>query len=338
MGWKGTVRSIGAIARQVERESQRQHREYLKRQKEYEKQLELERAENEVEEHNCYINSLLSVHKTCSPLYDWEGIKSSVSPQKPEKIEQNTIAAKKAYLDYKPSIFDKAFCRTESKRNKLTDNAKKAQEKDLQIYLRAVENFKKESFLYKLSGKVLSGDLDSYILAIKNLNPFSNISELGTNINFHVDHKDYIEATLHVNGEDVIPEESKSLLKTGRVSTKKMSQTKFHEIYQDYVCSCVLRIARELFSLLPIRVAVVTAEAKILNLENGHLEEKPILTVVIPREEIIEFNFERIDPSDSMNVFVHKMAFNKTKGFKAIEKFVKKDIENLLDKLRLVHK
>ncbi len=49
MGWKGAVRSVGAVVRAVERDSKRRRRELERQQKQYEKMLELEQAEYEVE-------------------------------------------------------------------------------------------------------------------------------------------------------------------------------------------------------------------------------------------------------------------------------------------------
>ena len=104
-----------------------------------------------------------------------------------------------------------------------------------------------------------------------------------------------------------------------------MPKTKFYEIYQDYVCGCVLRIARELFALLPIEMTVITANGKAVNTKTGYLEDQPILSVAIPRETLSGLNFNLLDPSDSMANFVHMMKFMKTKGFQQVETLSRKD-------------
>ena len=68
-----------------------------------------------------------------------------------------------------------------------------------------------------------------------------------------------------VKSEEIVPRETKSLLKSGKLSVKQMPKARFYEIYQDYVCGCVLRAGRELFALLPIRMVIVTAMANMLN-------------------------------------------------------------------------
>ena len=118
---------------------------------------------------------------------------------------------------------------------------------------------------------------------------------------------------------------AKTLTKSNKVSIKPMPKNRFYEIYQDYVCGCSLRVARELFALLPIEMVTVNAVGSLLNKQTGHLEDTPILSVAIPRKTLDMLNFENLDPSDSLNNFVHNMDFKSGKGFgpvKVLDSFV----------------
>ena len=99
-----------------------------------------------------------------------------------------------------------------------------------------------------------------------------------------------------------------------------MQKGRYYEIYQDHVCGAALRAGRELLALLPVQFVVVHATTDLLNSATGHMEESPILSVALPRDTVGKMNFESLDPSDSMNNFVHRMNFKKTKGFTAVEK------------------
>jgi hypothetical protein len=107
-------------------------------------------------------------------------------------------------------------------------------------------------------------------------------------------------------------------LQSGKLSTKKMSQGQFYDLYQDYICGCVLRVAREIFALLPFEIAIVTAVGDVVNAQTGHLEEKPLLSVAIPRRTLDKFDLNSIDPSESMKNFIYRMEFKKNKGFQVI--------------------
>jgi hypothetical protein len=127
------------------------------------------------------------------------------------------------------------------------------------------------------------------------------------------------EVSLFVNGDSVVPREVKSLLTSGKLSSKKMPQGQSTELYQDYVCGAVFRIARELFALLPLEAVVVTAFGHLLDSSSGHMTDQPILSIVIPRRTAETLNFDALDPSDALQRFVHNMSFRKTKGFSAVE-------------------
>ena len=99
-----------------------------------------------------------------------------------------------------------------------------------------------------------------------------------------------------------------------------MPKGHFFELYQDYICSCVLRVARESFALLPLKIAIVTAVGKILNTSTGYQEDQPILSVAIPRDTLATLNMDLVDPSDSLQNFVHRMNFKKTQGFGIVKK------------------
>ncbi|WP_223254376.1 hypothetical protein [Bacillus sp. HNG] len=102
-----------------------------------------------------------------------------------------------------------------------------------------------------------------------------------------------------------------------------MPKTKKLDIEQDYVCSCVLRIAGDLFALLPIDYVYIHANDERLNTVTGHTEKETIVSVKIDKETFKSLNLEAIDCSDSLNNFEHNMKFLKTKGFQPVEKLVK---------------
>jgi len=324
MGWKGTVRSIRASYRAAERDAQRRRRELERERKAYAKMEELAQAEFEVEVYENEVELLLSVHKECGGLVDWQSMASASQPFAPEQSNKLEKRAKKALRDYKPGLFTRLFKREHAVRERLTTSIEKSREKDEANYEAAVEQWKADHKDWKESGelarRIVAGDRKAMLEAIKDLDPFSDISQLGSHLEFQVWEEGIVEATLHVHSQDVVPGEVKSLLKSGKLSVKKMPKGQFNELFQDYVCGCALRVANELFSILPIESTIITAVDQMLNTKTGHLEETPVLSALIPRKTLERMNLEGIDPSDSMENFVHNMNFKKTKGFEGVER------------------
>ena len=331
MGWKGALRSVQAEMRRAEREAQRRQRELEKQHKQLEKMQELERAAYEVHVHENHIDLLLSVHKECSNIWDWEKILSSEAPVKPIKSHTREESTQAKLDKFNPGVFGKMLGRAESKRDKLVRNVEEARRADEKEYQEALQAYEQEYADWEaasgLADRILAGSAEAYLDVIRQTDPFSDISELGSSIEFRVESSSIVEATLHVNSEQVIPSEVKSLLKNGKLSVKRIPKGRFYELYQDYVCSCVLRVSRELFALLPIEMVIVNAVENLLNTQTGHVEEQPILSVAIPRKTLKGLNCEMLDPSDSMSNFVHRMTFRKTKGFSVVETLKPSDLQ-----------
>jgi hypothetical protein len=324
MSWKKSLNSMAAASRRAERESRKRQRELEKRQKEIEKMEELERATFEVEVHQNYIEVLRSTHKDCGKDWDWKNLSNSPPPKKPKRLKTNETQAQNALSEYKPGLSDKLLKRTETKRLELEKAVETARQEDEQNYQLALEEYKLQYDDWKTIGeigkKILAGNTEAYTEAVEYINPLAEIDDIGTDFKFIAHSSNFVEGELYVHSDDVIPDEVKTVLKSGKLSIKKMTKTNYYGLYQDYVCGCVLRVAREIFAILPVEMIIVTAFSNLLNTKTGHIEEQPILSVAIPEETLDKLNFEMIDPSDSMENFVHNMKFAKTKGFNAVEK------------------
>jgi len=330
MGWKGALRSLEADARRREREARRRQRELERQRAQLEKMQEMERAAYEVEVYENNLEVLLSAHKDCAQPWDWEELHSAPPPTKPEPSDKRQRAAQEELEGFKPGLTDKLLGRTDSKRKELRRAVTRARGADERAYKDALEAYERDyadwEATRELAGRILEGDPNAFADAIVQAGPFREIEGFGSSVRFHADDSAIVQATLCVN-DQVIPKESKILLKSGKLSIKPMTKTKFYELYQDYVCGCVLRVARELFALLPTDMAIVTAESELLNTQTGHLEMQPILSVAIPRKTLETLNFEMLDPSDSLNNFMHRMKFMKTKGFQPVAALTPSDFE-----------
>ncbi len=331
MGYRGFIRAVQADIRRAERNARRRQRELERQQKEYEKMQELARARFEVNHYENRIEVLLSVHKECGNTWDWQKLKNSSPPKKPTLSDSNESIAKVNLDDFKPGFFTKLFGLTEKKLTKLKEAVNAAKIEDETDNKNALKKYEDDYQSWKetrdLAGKICAGDTAAYYEAVKEINPFSEISQLGSTVKFDFLGASTIEIELKPNSEEVIPSEIKTLLKSGKLSVKKMPGGQFNELYQDYVCSCLIRVSREIFALLPVEMAILHVSAKLLNSKTGYMEDCTIVSAAVPGKTIESLNLEKIDPSDSMENFVHNMKFKKQKGFEAVEKINPSDLQ-----------
>ena len=165
---------------------------------------------------------------------------------------------------------------------------------------------------------MLAKEPAAYRDAMELFNPFAEVTALGTHLNFDF-HSGRIIVTLLVNTEEVIPKQALSLTSTGKLSQKDMAISKFHELYQDHVCSCLLRVARETLALLPVEYVLVNVVSDLLDPSTGRITPQVLVSATVFPETLTRLNFETLDPSDSMRNFKHNMSFTKTGGFKPVK-------------------
>ncbi|ROM95001.1 hypothetical protein [Pseudomonas brassicacearum] len=322
MGWKGTVRSLQASARRSERNAHRRQRELEKQQKEYAKMEALEQAAYEVDVYENHIDIILSMHKECAEAVKWKRLLSNPEPRQPLKSGTLEQEATHAAATYHPNFWARLFKLEARQRAALKSKIGAAQAEDERRYQAQLVEWKTANTEWAeerdIAIRILDGDRQAKLDAIEAFESFAEISHLGSAIQMIVHEGGVLEAKVAIHGSDVIPTEIKSLLKSGKLSTKAMPIGRFNELHQDYVCSCALRVGRELLAILPDDLVIVTALDNVLNSSTGHMEEQPILSAAFSRPTVDGLNLETIDPSDAMKNFVHNMSFKKGAGFSAV--------------------
>lgn len=299
MSWSSTIRATEAAARRQEREAQKRMRELERRAKELAKLSELEQAKLEVERFENRLEVLISIHKQPSLEWNWKSVAASLPPPHPAQLRSKEFRARQcAAVNMRTNSANAAKFEIEQ--------AIAADENDYKL---AVASHSSEIVEWQkmraLALRVLQGEHKAYIEALTELSPLSELSDLGSSLHFTIHSDAIIGCTIKVNGTQAIPTEVKSLTSTGKLSVKTMPRIRFHEIYQDHICSGILRVAREVFALLPMHKLIVTATA---DLDYGSYNS-PVLSVVIDRTQMQELDFEHLDPSDSVEGFPYRGDF-----------------------------
>ena len=297
------MRANEAAQRRQQREAQKRQRELERRSKEQAKLSAQEQARLEVETHENQLEVLLSVHKEQGETWDWLSLAAALPPPCPQKNSYHESKAKQRIAVLPAQERQAAEPAIEAARLQDEDVFEKAK----QTYSDDMAEWKT---MRTLAPRIIAGERKAYSQALVEFSPFAEISELGSSIHFTVHTAKLIECVLKVNGAQAIPTEAKTLTASGKVSVKPMSKGRFHEIYQDYLCGCVLRVAREVFALLPVETVLLTAAADSVDSLTGQIVEQPVLSAAMLRTTVARLDFERLDPSDSMANFLHRGDFN----------------------------
>lgn len=263
-------------------------------------------------QYNEYIEMLRSLHKDSPEPINWNDVKKIPPPLEEAAENKKEKQARQRLLSYSPSFFDKLFNKKEKRIRQLTSALEQAiifdkadHEQYLQDYQSAVSDWQR---LQKIAEGVLAKDPDAYEEAIAYFEPFNEIKELGAAIILNFEPA-YVTINLTVNATDTIPAYNLIQTSSRKLTKKEMPLSKFNELYQDYVCSCILRLARETFAYLPVDLVYIHVIS----------QDVTIVSVAIPLNALNRLRFESVDPADSMRNFTHHMKFSKSGGFSAVE-------------------
>jgi tellurite resistance protein len=323
MGWRGTLRAIDAASRRAERNSQRRYRQLVRDSVSRAKMEARQRTAYEVEVYENQIERLVSVHKESPEPWNWNLIYNTPPPIAPQRSVAREAQAQLVLDSFRPGFLDKLFGRVESKRQTLQQSVGMAQAQDEQEYQKIYQEYYQRHTDWEerrqLAWRIMQGDVQSFVDALEDVNPFGDISELGASIEFTAHSAKIVEVHLMANSESIVPDQIKSSTANGKLSVKPMPRTRFYEIYRDFVCGSALRAGRELFAFLPVETVLTTIQANLLNTRTGQQNIETILSVAMYRTAFKYLNFNRLDPSGAMDNFPHRMKFSKSSGFASVE-------------------
>ncbi len=225
-------------------------------------------------------------------------------------------------------FFDKLFKLENKKKEKMAKAVELARTEDAEQYEEQMQEYQKNYHAWqtnvRLGQQLMDKNPKAYLEILEAHNPFSTIKFLKPGIRFSINEHGCLIADISVHSEDIIPKEKYSLRQSGSLSAKQMSKSEFYTLYQDHICSYILRVASELFALLPTEQILINARDNLLNHQNGHMEEQIIISALIVKQTFDKLNLACIDPSDAMNNFLHNKKFKKTTGFAPVEQLTPK--------------
>lgn len=268
----------------------------------------------EVTNFNGFLEYITSFHKECDYEYDWESISKEPAPFNIGEKGPNELAALEKLDNHNPNILGKVFKVLDSKRREeLEKEVEKAIEEDKKLY-QSWENQR------KVSQSILQKDPKAYMTLLKDIQFCNELAGFIDSCKFQAYDGDTVVIGCNINIDNVIPTHYKTLTKTGKLSIRKYNKTDYYAVVKGYVSGLTLRIARNIFGLLPIKTVIMNIQMNVLDTQVGKVDNITILSVKIDKTTLKELNFDLIDPFDALNNFERNVRFLKTRGFQPVEK------------------
>lgn len=276
-----------------------------------EKQNSIEQAKIAIKDYEAHIDAITNIHSTNIEVFNWNEISQSSPPFNLGEDGPNVKNQRTKVANYKPTIRDRIFNRVEARKRILEQEIEKARIEDEIIYQEWIKNKRK-------SDLILEGDRKVWLEAVSELHSFDRIPGIDPRVEISIlEDKPKAYVNVNIKNHDVVPTTSLSITQTGKLSEKKLTKTDYYQLYREYICSCIFRIGRELFALIPIDE--VTININDVSPADESTELGCILSINLLRDKIKQIDFKNANPSELIEHFEHNIKFLKTKGFRHIE-------------------
>jgi len=224
---------------------------------------------------------------------------------------------------YQPGFLDRVFGGAKKHAAALAANVSRGRQLDESAFQAATAEYRRQYSFWERSRQLAPGvlrlDLVAASEALAFCESFKDLASFQTRVT--LDALDQTTATVSclLEDPDLVPTEEVKLMASGKVTSKELPPAKYWALYQDHVCSCAIRVARETFAVLEVERCIVNVKTPRINRATGHVEPDCILAVRFTRKGLSNLRLESIDPSDSMRNFDHRMKFKKATGFETVE-------------------
>ncbi|WP_026914884.1 DUF4236 domain-containing protein [Christiangramia portivictoriae] len=184
------------------------------------------------------------------------------------------------------------------------------------------DEFQKE---FEFKKRLLEGNLEGTSEAVL-MNFETILNEINIKPEFFLDFEyDEKQKHFHIDLDlpeiENIPNETGSILKSGKLSVKNKTQKSLKEDYAKCVTGLGLLIAGVAFmSGAGVEKVFISGYSQRIDKRDGKEKNDYLYTIDLDKEQFSKINFEQIDPLETFKLFSHNISLSKTFEFTPIEK------------------
>jgi hypothetical protein len=303
--------------RAMDRAAKQAERRRIAHQRALHRQAVLDASAEAAAEYEAIIDALTGAHRVSLPRRDWLTTATAATVPIPDRRNDAERAAAEELERFTPNWFTKLLRREERVRKSLADALASARARDDADHTARVLAAQTENVKIQHAQRVVEREPDAMVRALE------EHSALG-DLPFSVEGLDtlFIDGRLVavVDGLDLedMPEESVSLLKSGKASIKAVPIGKRQELHRDSICSAAVRVALEFLAVLPIEEVEVVMLTDVLDRGSGHIDSLPVLHLRVTMQAINALNLARAEPAALVERLGGHMDWSKREGFRAI--------------------
>jgi hypothetical protein len=301
----------------MDRAAKQAERQRIARQNALHREAMLDASAQAAAEYDEIVEALTGAHRVTFERRDWLTVATAPDEASPLRRDDEEQAARSRLNTYVPGFLDKVLRRSEKVMAALAEDVEAARGRDDAAHARATEAVAARNAQAAAARKVVECDPDALIAALE------EHSALGR-LPFSVEGIDtmFLDGRIIavVDGLDLedMPEETVTLLKSGKASFKALATGKRLEMHRDAICSAALRVAIEFLATLPLEEVEVIMLTDILDPATGHIDGAPVLHVRVTEQALRTVNLVRTDACALVERLGGHMSWSRRDGFRAV--------------------
>ena len=161
-------------------------------------------------------------------------------------------------------------------------------------------------------------------------NEFSELAHsFKTEVSFHIQNRNRVFLDVDLPEiEDVVKTETKTVLKSGKVSEKSKNKRTQNQEYAEGVIGLAFHLAAHTFDATPaITEVIVSGYTQRVNKKTGNIQSDYIYSVRFDRVRFCNLNLKAIDPVESITQFSPKLDLSKTFEFGSVTPYEEQERE-----------
>lgn len=309
-GMVRTMRAMDRAAKQAERQR-------VARQNALHREAMLDASAQAAAEYEEIVEALTGAHRVSFSKRDWLTTATAPNEAAPMRRDDEELAARSRLDAYEPGWLDRVLRRGDKVRGGLADGVVAARARDDGNHSAAVEAAAARTAKAAAARRVVAREPDALVAALEE---HSGLGQLP----FSVEGIDtmFIDGRVIaiVDGLDLedMPEETVTLLKSGKASFKTLAMGKRLEMHRDAICSAALRVAIEFLATLPLDEVEVLMLTDVLDAATGHIDGSPVLHVTVAEQALSAVNLSRTDACALVERLGGHMSWSRRDGFRPI--------------------
>lgn len=270
----------------------------------------------EADAYKARIAALTEAHKIDFERVDWDDI-IETGPVAPDLSRDSvSAAAKRALMEYRPSIMDSLLGREKERRRELQAKISEAAKEDAELYARAKAYADRHNQLLKAAADVRVLKLPAIVAALKANGIVEALEDLVEGLKVTTEGPGRLVALLDLPEFDSLPDEKCALGPTG-VGYVEVSMEERCQLQLTSAASLALRVAAELLQVAPVEAVEVVGRLCRKDDDTG-AELETVLHVKVPLVALKRIPLKDMDPAPALTAMGARLDWSDARGLAPI--------------------